>query len=192
MLLPLRAKALWTPLHSSSFCVPWGGKNKKKVISGQGLYYFARNSSLTYSDKCHMHSSSVNAGKLLKVALGRCTPLCRIFKLPFSMDDYPCLCPYKAYLLFSQSFSHDFCEKALTSNQSGNNCRRPQENKVLSGRCLNKCHELGWRKAWCRRQRVMSFFCPGVTNFYFPAGYASTLRLTVVNWALICCHFRRS
>lgn len=36
-------------------------------------------------------SSSVNAVKLLKVSLGRCTPLCRIFMLPFSMNDYPCV-----------------------------------------------------------------------------------------------------
>lgn len=164
--MPLPLTALWTPLHSSSSCVPWGGKNKKKVISGQCLYYLTSNSSLTYSDKCHMCSSSVNAVKLLKVSVGRCT-LCRIFMLPFSMNDYPCVCPYMAYPMCSQSFSYHFCEKPLISNQSGNNCRRPQENKVLSRWCLKKCLKLDWRKAQCRRQRVMSFFCPGVTIFLF-------------------------
>lgn len=44
---------------------------------------FIRNSSLTFCVKCHMCCPSVNAVKLLKVSLGRCTSLCRIFMLPF-------------------------------------------------------------------------------------------------------------
>lgn len=38
--------------------LPRCGKNKKKVISGQNISYFTRNSSPT-SNTCHMYSSSV-------------------------------------------------------------------------------------------------------------------------------------
>lgn len=158
-------------------------RTRTKFLSGQNIWYFTRKSSRA-SNTRHMYSSSYTL--CVATLSWRYHCLCRQTHYPY----YPFACPYLPFLSFL--ILPLLKLSAVISDQSRKSCERPQKTTILPGWSSRMSREQAVRAPKLGFEENNDAVLFRAKRVWFPSGRASTLRLAVLKWALICCHVRRS